>query len=132
MTRLVIEGGLLYASGRLIHEGRAIELPHLVVDTGSAATAFPADLLLEIGLTPRPDDFIRRIRGVGGTEFVFSRRIDRLEVGGLILEGLEVEIGALDYGFRMDGLIGLDFLANTRAVIDLARMTLVPSNPPTG
>lgn len=124
MTPLRIEGGLLFTTGRLAYAGRVVELPNLLVDTGSAASVFSADALFDVGLVPRPDDQLRRIRGVGGTEFVFTRRIDRLDVGGLSVAEFEIEVGALDFGFRMDGLVGLDFLAASRAVLDLGRMGL--------
>lgn len=116
-------------SGRLGVDGRLLELPHLLIDTGSSASVFSADALLGIGVVPRHQDHLRRIRGVGGTEFVFSRRIDRLEVGEVGADDFEIEIGALDYGFRMDGLVGLDFLIASGAVLDLGRMELRASRP---
>lgn len=130
MTPLRIEGGLLFTSGRIAYGRRILDLRHLLLDTGSAASVFSADALFDVGLVPRPEDHIRRIRGVGGTEFVFARRIDRLEVGDLSLGDFEIEVGALDYGFRMDGLVGLDFLAASGAVLDLGRMELRRETPP--
>ena len=51
-----------------------------------------------------------RIRGVGGAEFVFTKRIDRLAIGELDSHNFESEVGAMDYGFPIDGIIGMDFL----------------------
>ncbi len=34
----------------------------------------------------------------------------------------QVEIGAMDYGFEMDGIIGLDFLLRAKMKIDLDRL----------
>lgn len=36
----------------------------------------------------------------------------------------QVEIGWMDYGFSLQGIVGLDFLLKTRAVIDLADLEL--------
>lgn len=130
MSPLRIEGGLLFTSGRIFLAERDLDLQHLLIDTGSAASVFSADVLLELGLVPRPDDRLRRIRVAGGTEFVFTRRIDRLEIGALAVDDFEIEVGALDYGFRMDGLVGLDFLATARAILDLDRMELRPASRP--
>ena len=41
---------------------------------------------------------LRRIRGVGGSEFVFIKTLDRLTVGALSASAFTVEVGALDYG----------------------------------
>jgi hypothetical protein len=35
------------------------------------------------------------------------------------LRGVEIHIGAMDYGFPIQGILGLDFLLQVRAVIDL-------------
>lgn len=67
---------------------------------------------------------IRRIRGVGGTEFVFSKRVDELSVGDLSVSHFDIEVGAMDYGFDLDGIIGLDFLRAVRAKIDLGALTI--------
>lgn len=53
------------------------------------------------------DDTIYSIRGVGGSEFVYTKTVDALGVGKLQTRALEVEIGAMDYGFEIDGIIEL-------------------------
>jgi len=50
--------------------------------------------------------------------------VDELKAGSLKVAGFEVEIGAMNYGFDMDGIIGLDFLMKVGALIDLGRMEL--------
>jgi len=55
---------------------------------------------------------------------VFGKRVDILRVGELEVHDLQVEIGAMDYGLDLDGIIGIDFLMETNAVIDLAQMQL--------
>lgn len=71
-----------------------------------------------------PDDEIRRIRGVGGTEFVFMKRVDRVTVGELAVKDFLIEVGAMDYGFEMDGIIGMNFLIAVGAVLDLSRLEI--------
>ena len=92
------------------------------MDTGSAGTIFSIDKLLAIGLKYAPDDAVHRIHGVGGTEFVFSKTVERLAVGNIYVDDFEIEVGAMNYGFAMDGIIGVDFLLSVGAIIDLAMM----------
>lgn len=74
-------------------------------------------------------DFVRRIRGIGGAEFVFSKRIDQLTIGEMAFLGFEIEIGAMDYGFPIDGIVGMDWLLPMRGMIDLGKLELYPSRP---
>ncbi len=55
---------------------------------------------------------------------MFVRQVDRLAIGGHGLESFEVEIGELDYGFEIGGILGMDFLRAAGAVIDLRNLTL--------
>jgi hypothetical protein len=55
---------------------------------------------------------------------VFTRRIDRLDVGGRGLDQFEVEIGGMDYGFDIGGILGMDFLHGAGAVLDLHALEL--------
>jgi hypothetical protein len=83
-----------------------------------------ADHAAEAGIYLAADDQLRRLRGVGGHEHVFMRRVDRLGLGDHGLDGFEVEIGEMDYGFDLGGIIGMDFLRTARAVIDLGKLTI--------
>ena len=100
-----------------------------MLDTGSAGTIFSTDKVLALGLQYEPDDIVHRIRGVGGAEFVFTKRIDRLAVDELQVTEFDIEVGAMDYGLEIDGIIGMDFLTQVGAVIDLARLEIYPRKP---
>jgi hypothetical protein len=56
------------------------------------------------------------IRGIGGAEFAFTRRLERLSVG---------ELRADD--FEIDGILGVNFLIRAGAVLDLARTEVRPA-----
>jgi hypothetical protein len=119
-----LEHGLAYVEAVLTFRGRSLRLRDTVLDTGSSSTIFSADRLLEIGVVPEPTDALHRLRGVGGTEYAFSKSLDLLTVGNLKAPAFEIEVGAMDYGFPADGILGLDFLLRTAALIDLHSMEL--------
>ena len=82
--------------------------------------------MLSLGLKTEPDDQLREVHGVGGAEYVFAKLVDQLAVGELRASNFEIQVGAMQYGFDIDGIIGLDFLLRTGAVIDLRRLELLP------
>ena len=125
--KIRLMGGLPYISARLGYRGRHVTLNKVLLDTGSAGTIFSTDQVAGIGLTYEPDDLVHRIRGVGGSEFVFTKQIDRIIAGRLSVEKFDIEIGAMDYGFQIDGIIGMDFLTRVGALIDLKRMKIIPA-----
>ncbi|MCW5851142.1 MAG: hypothetical protein KIT87_13790 [Anaerolineae bacterium] len=83
--------------------------------------------MLSIGVVYAENDIVHRIRGVGGTEFVFLKQVDKLGVGDLETTDFEIEVGAMDYGFEIDGIVGMDFLMQVGAVIDLSRLEIYRS-----
>lgn len=112
-------GGLPYVTVSLAQNGRSLELEWVVLDTGSGASVFSADELLRLEIEGTPDDRIHRIAGVGGVEYVIGKRVEGITLGDMELRGVEIHIGAMDYGFPIQGILGLDFLLQVRAVIDL-------------
>ena len=126
--KIRLRDGLPYVAACLTHQGQQLSLKDVLLDTGSAGVIFSTDKVLTIGLTYEPDDKVHRIRGVGGTEFVFAKRVDRLGVGELQVNDFQIEIGAMDYGFDIDGIIGMDFLIQVGAVIDLSELEVYPAS----
>ena len=53
-----------------------------------------------------------------------------LAVGDLKVPDFEIEVGAMDYGFPADGILGLDCLLRAGAFIDLRHLELGLSVPP--
>src|SRR5207244_4507504 len=102
--------GLLLTPVEVTYGASTRIIPDVLLDTGSAGTILAVDAVAELGISFAPDDLISGIRGVGGREFVFHRRLDRLAIEGYGIEGCDVEIGGMDYGFPLNGILGLDFL----------------------
>ncbi len=124
MTRIKLRAELPFVTVRVSHGGRSIDIPDVLVDTGSASTVLSADVVAGIGIVPEPTDRLRTLRGVGGREQVFVRSVDRFEIDGRGLDHFEVEVGGMDYGFSIQGILGMDFLKAMNAVVDLRVLTL--------
>jgi predicted aspartyl protease len=123
--QLTLVDNLPFVTVTLHYDGRRIEIPKVLVDTGSASTILSADMVSQVELVPEPDDNLHAIRGVGGSEVVFFRRIDRLQIGSERgLDGFEIEVGGMDYGFEINGILGMDFLMGVGAIINLRDIRL--------
>jgi hypothetical protein len=119
-----VVGGTPYITASLIHNGKRLDLDLVILDTGSGGCIFSANELLHLDIAVEPMDRLYKIAGVGGREFVFSRRLEGVAVGDMEVRGFEVQVGAMNYGFPVQGIIGLDFLLQVRAMIDLNRLEL--------
>jgi hypothetical protein len=120
--KMRLQSGLPYVSALLEYRGHNMRLENVLLDTGSARTIFAVDRVLAIGLGIEPSDEVRRVRGVGGSEFVFQKLIDLVQAGPLEARTFTIQVGAMDYGFAIDGILGMDFLQSTGAVIDAATL----------
>lgn len=121
---LKLKYGLPYAAVVLTHKGKSRNFENFLIDTGSASTIIAAEIAVELGLGPEPLDAIRKIRGVGGTEYVYEKYIDRIQLGTKKLTKFKIQVGDMDYGFDMDGILGMDYLMKSKVVIDLENMIL--------
>jgi predicted aspartyl protease len=122
--QLTLRDDLLLVPVTVAYRGRRIQVPDLVVDTGSATTMISTDAVARVGIIPEPQDTLHFVRGIGGTEVVFSRRVDHLQIGPRAIERFEIEVGGMDAAFDINGILGLDFLLQTGAILDLGSLQL--------
>jgi hypothetical protein len=122
--QLKLQDDLPFVTVHLSYGSAQMEVPDVLVDTGSAGTVLAADVVTQVGIVPEPQDRLHVIRGVGGTEVVFSRRVARLAIQGHGCAQFEIEVGSLEYGFDINGILGMDFLMQSGAIIDLQRREL--------
>lgn len=122
--RLTLRHDLAFVTATLTYGDVVVEIPNVLVDTGAASTIINADLAADAGVFLSPTDTLRRLRGVGGHEHVFARRVDSFAIGDRGLANFELEIGEMDYGFQFGGILGMDFLRAAGAVIDLGRLSI--------
>jgi predicted aspartyl protease len=124
MQRLSLKYDLPFTIVSIAYNGIPIEISHVLVDTGSASTIVSADIVANVQIVPGAEDILHTIHGVGGSEVVFTRRIDYLKVGDRSIADFEIEVGGMDYGFRINGILGMDFLTQAGAIINLQEMKI--------
>lgn len=120
--KIQLRQGLPFITVSITHQGQSIEIENVLIDTGSAGTVFSVERLFPINLEFGMDEKVTRIYGVGGSEFVFTKQVDCLILGEIKVNHFEIEVGAMDYGFEIDGILGMDFLSHIGAIIDLANL----------
>ena len=124
MKKLRIDNDLLLVDMELKFKGKSLHLQRVLVDTGSGSTVISTDLAETIGIVAEEKDMIYRISGVGGSEFVYSKTVDLVKLGEMQTTDFALEIGAMNYGFDLDGIIGLDLLRQLKAIINIDELKL--------
>ncbi|OMF25623.1 hypothetical protein BK133_21265 [Paenibacillus sp. FSL H8-0548] len=117
--------GLPFVTIVIEFRGERLCLENVLIDTGSGSTLFNADIVRDIGIIPEKDDVVDAIRGIGGVEYVYTKIIDSIAIGESVVQDFQVEIGSMDYGLEMQGIIGFDLLKRVGAKIDVGEMEIM-------
>lgn len=120
--RIHIQYGLPFVELEITFRGEKILLENVLLDTGSAGTIFNANVVEKIGVVPEENDIVDTIRGVGGVEYVYVKSFDIIQFGEICQEQFQVEIGNMDYGMNIDGIVGFDFISASNLVIDTKKL----------
>jgi hypothetical protein len=126
---LQLSHNLIFTEITVAYQGLVLKVPKILVDTGSASTILAADEMALVNIFAAPTDILHTICGVGGTEVVFTKNLDYLQVGECRLDHFEIEVGKLDYGLGMKGILGLDFLLIAKTIINLPALKLEFNRP---
>ncbi len=124
MPRIRIAGYLPFVSAIIHANGKKLPLQRVLLDTGAARTSFRTRDLEKLGLIVQQEDQVIYMRGIGGTEGFVPKQVDAIEVGDLIVSPFNIYLGSVNYGIPMNGILGLDFLLQTGAVIDLKALEI--------
>lgn len=122
MTKLDLKYGLPFCTVELTYNGKSMYINNTLLDTGSGGTIFKMDIVDKIGITIEDNDIIEAISGVGGKEFVYKKKVDSIMLGNLRLNNFKIEVGVMDYGFEINGILGMDFLKEVEAIINFNKM----------
>ena len=125
MQELDYKDGLLYVSIQLVHGDKEIAIDNVIVDTGAAHTIMLSDYLEELDVELSDTDELVKASGYGGMVYgAVRKKMDRIKLGGITIDNMKVDFGVIDPHDRINGLLGLDFLKSTKAVIDLDSMVI--------
>jgi len=124
VKKLMIDDRLLLTCMELRFQGKSLLLRRVLVDTGSGSTIVSTDLAESIGFVAEENDMIYRISGIGGSEFVYAKKVDSIQIEDMKADNSLIEFGAMNYGFELDGIIGLDLLQQMKAIINIDKLTL--------
>ncbi len=123
--KIRIADNLPIISATLNDGGVSLRFDKVLLDTGSAGTLFPFDMLREKGIQPPPNARIREMTGIGeGGESVVEFHVKSLTVGELHVANFAIQAGNTDYGYEFDAILGFDFLLAVRAIVDFDRMEM--------
>ncbi|MNW51347.1 hypothetical protein D3C74_288310 [compost metagenome] len=117
--------GLPFVTIAIEFRGQRLCLDKVLIDTGSASTLLNADIVRAIGIIPEKDDIVDTIRGVGGVEYVYTKNVNSISIGEAVTLDFQVEIGNMDYGMEMQGIIGFNLLKRIGAKIDVDAMEII-------
>ncbi|TFE19735.1 retropepsin-like aspartic protease [Cohnella luojiensis] len=121
---LELINGLPFISVKVTFRDQEITLNNVLIDTGSAGTIFKAELLRSIGVYPEANDYTCAIRGIGGSEVVFFKTINTIEIEEIQLNHFEIEVGEMNYGFPINGILGFDFMQQAGIIIDTKNLEI--------
>ena len=124
MAQIKIIEGLPFVAVRLAANNLTVDVEQVLIDTGSAECVFQTDIVAKIGVAPSLDDPIVFMKGIGGEEAVIRKPIQSIAIENMVVQPFRIQIGSLEYGMRIDGIIGMDFLQQTGAKIDFANLTI--------
>ena len=125
MINFELRKKLPFISIAAVHNGIEFKIDNVLVDTGSAATILASDYIREFGIDSEPEDKVRKIVGVGGNEYVIEKRIDALIIDSVSIEDSIIQVGDMDYGFGINGIIGGDLLIRTKMIIDYEKCAIL-------
>lgn len=124
MPSITIAHGLPFVDVIIAANNREHLVTNVLLDTGSVACIFRTDDVELIGVSLAPEDRFRNLSGIGGKEWVVEKKIDRISVGNLTVSPIVIQVGAVKYGYSINGILGIDFMLQTGAVIDLHNLEL--------
>jgi predicted aspartyl protease len=122
---LEYHNGLLFTSITVIYKGITKTIDNIVLDTGAAESIISPDVVDDIGIFAELYDNISSYYGIGGSiHNFFTKEIDEVWIDTVKLQQVKVDFGVIDPKGKISGLLGLDLLLKTNAVIDLMKMVL--------
>lgn len=123
MTYAFARRGPIWVTTRL-ELGAHERLCQFILDTGAERTLLSLTVARQLQMPLEPGGGIWT---ASRRDTVSAGRLDRLDALGITRRQFGVLVGALPEALRLDGLLGLDFLRESRLAIDFRAGTLTVS-----
>lgn len=125
MNELQFKKGLLYTSIELKYQEKSIIIKDVIVDTGASHTIIATEFLEKMEIPFMDNDELVKATGYGGTVcYSIRKKIDKISCGSLTINDFKLDFGVVDPTYRVNGLIGLDFLIGVGSIIDLVDLKI--------
>lgn len=116
--------GLPLVSVLLSYNGDIMQLNDVLLDTGCSTTIFDTDEVEAIGLIiDRTKGRPRRMYGVGGeSELCYEQIVSDIKINNHLFESFQLQLGITKETYGFNGILGIDFMIESGAIIDLKKM----------
>jgi aspartyl protease family protein len=94
--------------------------PQLLVDTGASYPILPAEVINGLGYDLQAAQNKVRLTGVNGISIVPIVQVSWFNCLGQVIKNFPVLVHTIPTGIYADGLLGMDFLIQCKAVISVA------------
>ena len=115
--KFTLRHGLCFVLLKVHYSNQIIKL-NSIIDTGSASSVLDINLFA-IDYSRRSE--IKNMVGIGGKQEVLIQQVERVEIGRILLNNIEIEFGDLENRFQIEAILGNDILNKLSAVIDYKR-----------
>ncbi len=80
--KIYFDYGLPFTEICFVNGENSVKLSKVLIDTGSKTSIISTETAIELGLAQQPDDEVNIVRGIGGIESVYEKRVRRIQEGG--------------------------------------------------
>jgi hypothetical protein len=60
-------------------------------------------------------------------KYDYVKNFERIILGEIVQENFQIEIGNMDYGLEIEGILGFDFIQSSKLVIDTKELLVYKS-----
>ena len=119
---IIFHKGLLITSLAITFKGKTKLIENVVIDTGASCSIISPDIVEDIGIAFKEGDTIATAYGIGGKQYAFVKKVDRIKFNTFSITHINIDFGLIDKTGHINGLLGLDILMKVGAVIDLKNL----------
>ena len=90
ICKLRIIDNLPFVELKVKYKEKEMTLENAHIDTGSAKSILKGKLVEKIGIKPEPQDILGSVRCIGGSEYIYIKKVNTLAIGDLQVDDFKV------------------------------------------